>query len=144
YSHGHAVSKEARKMLSEKAPEIEIVGNDFHPLAKVKDFTPYIAKIKSSGADAIITGNWGQDVTLLVKAAMEFGLKAPFYTYFGASPGMAVQLGEKAKGQVYQINEYDGEFEDPEMAKRQVGFYKESGWDFYYLRLTNTLDMLKK
>ena len=36
---------------------------------KVKDFAPYVAKIKASGADTVITGNWGNDLALLVKAA---------------------------------------------------------------------------
>lgn len=144
YSFGHAVSEAARRMLEEKRPDIEIVGNDFHPLAKVKDFTPYVSKIQSSGADAVITGNWGQDITLLVKAAAEFGLEAPFYTYYGASSGVVTQLGDKGVGRIYQINEYYGEFDDPEMAKRQEELYERSGWDFYYLRLSTMVDMLKK
>ncbi|WP_290518973.1 branched-chain amino acid ABC transporter substrate-binding protein [Alcanivorax sp.] len=144
YSHGRSVSAQARKMLKEKRPDIEVVGNDFHPLAKVKDFTPYISKIQASGADAVITGNWGQDMTLLVKAAADFGLDAPFFTYYGASSGVATQLGEKGVDRLYQINEYYGDFEDPEMAQRQVDLYKKANWDFYYLRLSNMLDMLKK
>jgi len=144
YSHGHSVSRQARRMLKEKRPDIEVVGNDFHPLAKVKDFTPYISKIQASGADAVITGNWGQDMTLLVKAAADFGLDAPFFTYYGASSGVVTQLGDKGVGRLYQINEYYGDFEDPEMAQRQLDFYKKANWDFYYLRLSNMLDMLKK
>lgn len=144
YSHGRSVSKQARKMLKEKRPDIEVVGNDFHPLAKVKDFTPYISKIQASGADAVISGNWGQDMTLLVKAAADFGLDAPFFTYYGASSGVVTQLGDKGVGRLYQINEYYGDFEDPEMAQRQLDFYDKANWDFYYLRLSNMLDMLKK
>lgn len=143
YSFGHAVSKSAQEMLKQKRPDIEIVGNDFHPLAKVKDFTPYVSKIQASGADAVISGNWGQDITLLVKSAAEFGLKAPFYTYYGASSGVVTQLGDKGVDRIYQINEYYGDFEDPEMAKRQVEMYEKTNWDFYYLRLSTMLDMLK-
>src|SRR5699024_6079564 len=69
YSFGHAVAEAARKMLKEKRPDIEIVGNVFVPLGKVKDFSPYVSQIKTSDADAVITGNWGQDFTLLIKAA---------------------------------------------------------------------------
>ena len=134
YSFGRAVAEAATKMLKEKRPDIEIVGQDFHPLAKVKDFTPYVSKIQSSGADAVITGNWGQDITLLVKAAAEFGLEAPFFTYYGASSGVVTQLGDKVGDRIYQINEYYGEFE----------LYEQTEWDFYYLRLSTMLDMLKK
>jgi len=59
YSHGQQVSKYAKEMLKRKRPDVEIVGDDFSPLAQVRDFAPYIAKIKQSGADSVITGNWG-------------------------------------------------------------------------------------
>ena len=67
YSFGQAVRKAARAMLNEKRPDIEIVGDEVHPLLKVTDFSPYIAKIKASGADTVITGNWGQDIALLAE-----------------------------------------------------------------------------
>ena len=62
-------------MLAAKRPDIQIVGDEVHPLLKVTDFAPYIAKIKASGADTVITGNWGQDFALLLKAAADSGLK---------------------------------------------------------------------
>ena len=142
YSFGQAVSKAAREMLKEKRPDIEIVGNDFHPLAKVKDFTPYVSKIQSSGADAVITGNWGQDITLLVKAAADYGLDMPFLTYYGAMAGVVTQVGEAGVDRIYQVNEYYGDFDKPEMAEQQVAMYEETGWDYYWLRLTTMLDMI--
>jgi branched-chain amino acid transport system substrate-binding protein len=87
YSFGQSVSAQAKKMLTEKRPDIQIVGNELHPLLKVTDFSPYIAKIKASGADTVITGNWGQDLTLLLKAAGEAGLGASWYTYYVGAPG---------------------------------------------------------
>ena len=57
YSHGHAVKKAAREMLRIKRPDIQIVGDDLHPLGQVKDFSPYVAKMKQAGTDTIITGN---------------------------------------------------------------------------------------
>ena len=71
YSFGQAVRAGARKMLNAKRPDIEIVGDEVHPLAKVTDFSPYVAKIKASGADSVITGNWGPDFALLLKAAAD-------------------------------------------------------------------------
>jgi branched-chain amino acid transport system substrate-binding protein len=87
YSFGQSVSAQAKKMLTAKRPDIEIVGNELHPMLKVNDFSPYIAKIKASGADTVITGNWGQDLTLLLKAAGEAGLTASWYTYYVGAPG---------------------------------------------------------
>lgn len=81
YSHGQQVSKFFKENIKRKRPDVEIVGDDLHPIGQVKDFAPYIAKIKASGADAIVTGNWGPDLTLLVKAAKDAGLHAKFYTY---------------------------------------------------------------
>jgi len=144
YSFGRAVAEAATKMLKEKRPDIEIVGQDFHPLAKVKDFTPYISKIQSSGADAVITGNWGQDITLLVKAAADSGLEMPFLTYYGAMAGVVTQVGEAGVDRIYQVNEYYGDFDKPEMAEQQVAMYEDTGWDYYWLRLTTMLDMIDK
>src|SRR6201995_5900839 len=60
YSFGQSVRTEARKMLAAKRPDIEIVGDELHPMLNVTDFSPYVAKIKASGADSVVTGNWGQ------------------------------------------------------------------------------------
>ena len=144
YSFGRAVAEAATKMLKEKRPDIEIVGQDFHPLAKVKDFTPYVSKIQSSGADAVITGNWGQDITLLVKAAADYGVDLPFLTYYGAMAGVVTQVGEAGVDRIYQVNEYYGDFDDPDMADQQVAMYEQTGWDYYWLRLSTMLDMLQK
>ena len=87
YSHGQQVIKYAKENLSRKRPDIEIVGEDLHPLAQVRDFAPYIAKIKASGADTVITGNWGSDLALLVKAANEGGYNGKFFTYYTGVSG---------------------------------------------------------
>jgi branched-chain amino acid transport system substrate-binding protein len=87
YSFGQSVHAQARAMLNEKRPDIEIVGDELHPLQKVTDFSPYIAKIKASGADSVITGDWGQDFALLLKAAGDAGLQTDWYTYYGYLPG---------------------------------------------------------
>ncbi|MFN5177706.1 ABC transporter substrate-binding protein, partial [Limnohabitans sp.] len=82
YSHGHQVVRFAKENIARKMPGVQIVGEDLHPLAQVRDFAPYIAKIKASGADTVITGNWGSDLALLVKAANEGGYTGKFYTYY--------------------------------------------------------------
>ena len=87
YSFGQAVRTEARAMLKQKRPDIEIVGDELHPLLKVTDFAPYIARIKASGADSVITGNWGQDFALLLKAAADAGLQTDWYTYYAGGAG---------------------------------------------------------
>lgn len=103
YAHGQQVSKYAKDNLKRKRPDVQIVGDDLHPLAQVRDFAPYVAKIKSSGADTVITGNWGSDLALLVKAANDAGLTAKFYTYYANFGGTPTALGKAANGRVYQV-----------------------------------------
>jgi branched-chain amino acid transport system substrate-binding protein len=87
YSFGQAVRSAAVAMLKEKRPDVEIVGDEMHPLLKITDFAPYVAKIKASGADSVITGNWGQDFALLLKAAADAGLQTDWYTYYAGGTG---------------------------------------------------------
>lgn len=87
YSFGQLMRNGARSMLGAKRPDIEFVGDELHPLLKVTDFAPYVAKIKASGADTVITGNWGQDISLLLKAGSDAGLKVNWFTYYAGGPG---------------------------------------------------------
>jgi len=103
YSHGQQVAKYAKEMLGRKRADVQVVGEDLHPLAQVRDFSPYIAKIKASGADTVITGNWGSDLALLIKAANENGYTGNFYTYYTGVTGTPTALGTNAAGRVYQV-----------------------------------------
>ena len=103
YSHGHQVSKFAKEFMARKRPDIQFVGDDLHPLAQVKDFAPYVAKIKASGADSVITGNWGSDLTLLIKAANDAGLNVKFYTYYASVSGAPSAIGAAGAGRVYMV-----------------------------------------
>ena len=104
YSHGVQVDKYAKETLARKRPDIQIVGEDLHPLAQTRDFAPYIAKIKAAGADTVITGNWGSDLSLLVKAANEGGFTGKFFTYYAGVTGTPTALGANGAGRVYQIS----------------------------------------
>jgi len=103
YSHGQQVSKYAKEMLARKRPDVQIVGDDLHPLAQVRDFAPYVAKIKASGADSVITGNWGSDLALLIKAANEGGYTGKFFTYYTGVTGTPSTLDKNGNGRVYQM-----------------------------------------
>ncbi|MFN7122598.1 MAG: branched-chain amino acid ABC transporter substrate-binding protein [Hydrogenophaga sp.] len=103
YSHGQQVARFAKENLSRKRPDVKIVGEDLHPLAQVRDFAPYVAKIKASGADTVITGNWGSDLALLVKAANEGGYTGKFYTYYTGVTGTPTALGTGGEGRVFQV-----------------------------------------
>lgn len=104
YSFGHVVSDNAIRLLNEKRPDIEIVGNEFHPIGQVKDFTPYVTKIVSSGADAVITGNFGADMVSLARSIIDSGLDIPIYTFYAAYDGITATLGEDGKGRIRLIH----------------------------------------
>lgn len=106
YSFGRQTAKAARNMLEAKRPDIAIVGDELHPIGKIKDFSPYVAKIRASGADSIVTGNWGNDLTLLVKAAREAGLDAKFYTFYGNGLGAPAAIGDAGVGRVRAVAEW--------------------------------------
>ncbi len=105
YSFGKAVAEAAVSMLGKKRPDIQIVGNELHPIGKVLDFSPYVQKIVASGADAVITGNWGADMVGLAKAANDGGLKVPFYTYYAASDGVTAAIGAAGVDRIRLVHE---------------------------------------
>jgi branched-chain amino acid transport system substrate-binding protein len=137
YSFGKAVAAAARRMLAEKRPDIQIVGDELHPLQKVQDFSPYVAKIKASGADTVITGNWSNDMLLLIKAAEDAGLKVNWYTYYAGGLGSPGAIGRYGIGVVKQVSEYHNNALpelDPDAAafrKRFTG--KDDEFDYYRL-----------
>ena len=104
YIIGQVVSDTTIKLLNEKRPDIEIVGNEFHPIGQVKDFTPYVTKIVSSGADAVITGNFGADMVSLARAIIDSGLDIPIYTFYAAYDGITATLGESGKNKIRLIH----------------------------------------
>ncbi len=143
YSFGRAVAAAAKKMLAEKRPDIKIVGDELHPLQKVQDFSPYVAKIKASGADTVITGNWSNDMLLLIKAGKDAGLKVNWYTYYGGALGSPSAIGKDGVGIVKQISEYHTNAlpePDPDaMAFRKRFTGKDD--EFGYYRLKTTFDL---
>jgi len=106
YSFGQAVLRDAKKQLGAQRPDVAIVGDELHPVGRVKDFAPYAVKIKTSGAQAVITGNWGNDLTLLVKAAREVGFNGSFYTFYGNALGAPAAIGDAGVGKVVAVADW--------------------------------------
>ena len=106
YSFGQSVLREAKRQISLQRPDVQIVGDELHPMARVKDFLPYAAKIKQSGAQAVLTGNFGNDLTLLVKAAKDVGFEGKFYTFYGNALGVPGVLAEAGVGKVIAVADW--------------------------------------
>ncbi|QQX86669.1 branched-chain amino acid ABC transporter substrate-binding protein [Cupriavidus necator] len=144
YSFGHQVARAAKEYLKRKRPDIEIAGEDLHPLAQVKDFSPYVSKIKSSGADTVITGNWGSDLALLIKAAKDAGLGANFYTYYGYATGVPTAMGSAGADRVKYVGYWNVNNDGFKGSDIVDGFKKKYNDDFYLIAPYTGLAMLAK
>ena len=142
YAFGQQVSRAAKEYLARKRPDVKIAGDDLVPLGQVRDFAPYIAKIKASGADTVITGNWGTDMTLLIKAAKDANLNTDFYTYYAGGLGTPTAMGEAAAGKVKQITEWHANITPNKTEKFANDFEKKYKIDFYYLRVNTMMYMV--
>jgi branched-chain amino acid transport system substrate-binding protein len=144
YSFGQAVAKAAKEYLARKRPDIKIVGEDLHPLAQVKDFAPYVSKIKAAGTDTVITGNWGSDLALLIKAAKDAGLTANFYTYYGATTGVPTAMGAAGEERVKYVGYWNVNNEKFVGADVAMGFNKKYKDDYYTMATYTGIAMLAK
>ena len=140
YAHGVQVSRYFKETMARKKPDVKIVGDDLHPLGQVKDFAPFVAKIKASGADSVVTGNWGQDLTLLIKAAKDAGLNANFYTYYALTSGVPTAMAAGVGGKVRVVA--IGHNAVPGIVKWQDEFKKKFNDDWYTLQTYNSIQML--
>lgn len=144
YSFGQAVEAAAKKMVPANMPNAEIVGAELHPLARIQDFAPYVQKIKASGADTVITGNWGNDLTLLIKAANDAGLDVKWFTYYAGASGTPTAIGKAGVGKVFMITEWhQNVLESAELEEFVNEYEAEYGDEFLFYRSKNTLEMLK-
>lgn len=145
YSFGHAVAKSARAMLAAKRPDIEIVGEDLHPLGRVKDFSPYVGKIKASGADSVITGNWGNDLALLVKAGKDAGLGVDYYTFYAGAASVVTTIGEAGVGHVKQVTTWHANIGGKGATDNTVAYrarFPNARDDLYYSSVRTSVEML--
>ena len=143
YSFGQSLRAIARTMLKVKRPDIEIVGDELHPLLKVTDFSPYIAKIKASGADTVITGNWSQDFALLLKAAADAGLNVEWYTYYAGGTGGPTAIKQTGLNhKVYAIVEGFPNGELAAARETEKAFRAKYNSTNFYPRAFNEMRML--
>jgi len=145
YSFGQAVLREAQRQLDVQRPDIRVAGNELHPMGRVKDFLPYAAKIKASGAQAVITGNWGNDLTLLVKAARDVGFDGKFYTFYGNALGAPAAMGEAGVGKVIAVADWLPNVPTPQSEAFYRSFrerFPKNSDDYVHLRMQLMIEAL--
>jgi len=144
YAHGKQWASYGRQMVGLARPDVQFVGETLHPIGKVKDFSPYLANIKQSGADSVITGNWGQDMTLLLKAAGDAGYDLHYFNHSaGAVPGTVVAVSQARLGQLTWVAEWHpGEADSPKVDALAKSYKAKTGKDFLAPRIDMTPRLL--
>ena len=145
YSFGQSVLREAKLQLEKLRPDIQIAGDELHPMGRVKDFLPYAAKIRASGAQAVITGNWGNDLSFLVKAAKDVGYEGKFYTFYGNALGAPAAMGDAGVGKVLAVAEWMPNVPGAESANFYQSFkqrFAKPSEDYLHLRMQLMVEAL--
>jgi branched-chain amino acid transport system substrate-binding protein len=135
YLFGQSVQRDVKAYLAKLRPDVQVVGDELIPLGKVKDFSPYITKIKASGAQALITGNWGPDMNLLIKAGIDAGIDLRYYTMYAHLAGGAVAIGPGGDGKVRSVMSFNENIA-PEIGNKEAeawtkAFRDKYPFDFY-------------
>ena len=141
YAWGQSVSRAARQTIVSRRPDISIVGDDLHPLAKVKDFAPYVAKIKAAGADAVVTGNWGSDLSLLVRAGREAGLQVQYFVLGTALKGLPTTIGRSGEDNLKVVVPWVRDAADTQSARFADAFRAKTGDDWSFEQFRHMLRM---
>jgi branched-chain amino acid transport system substrate-binding protein len=142
YAFGQQVSKFTAEMLGKKRPDVKIVGNELHPLGQVKDFAPYIAKMMAAGTDTVVTGNWGPDLSLLIKAAKDAGFKGNFYTFYAGVIGAPSAIGESGTDRVFSVAYWHPNAEKSALEANYTGFKAKFKEEFYTVAAVNAIRYL--
>ncbi|HYZ23937.1 MAG TPA: branched-chain amino acid ABC transporter substrate-binding protein, partial [Rhodopila sp.] len=146
YLFGQSVQHDTRKYLEKLRPDIQIVGDELMPFGKVQDFSSYVAKIRGSGAQSVITGNYNRDLNLLIKAAVDDGLNVRFDTYLAHLLGGPTAIGAAGENRLSSITEFDPnvavELKKPEAEAFAVGWREHHDTDFSEIPFLTMFDML--
>ena len=145
YSFGQAVLRESKRQLGALRPDVQVVGDELHPMGRVKDFAPYATKILASGAQAVVTGNWGNDLTLLVKAAREAGFNGTFYTFYGNALGAPAAIGDAGIGRVIAVADWLPNVQTPQSEAFYQSFrarFPKPADDYVHMRMQLLVEAL--
>lgn len=140
YAHGRQWAAYGKEMVALARPDIKFVGEDFHAIGRVKDFSPYISKIKATGADSVISGNWGQDMTLLLKAGGDAGANFRYFNHSaGSIPGTVLAVSQSKLGQLTWVAEWHpGQADAPKAEALAKAYKAKTGKDFLAPRIEFT------
>ncbi|MEO6842929.1 MAG: branched-chain amino acid ABC transporter substrate-binding protein [Bradyrhizobium sp.] len=146
YLFGQSMQHDSRKWLAKLRPDIEVVGDELMPFGKVQDFSPYVAKIKASGAQSVITGNYNRDLNLLIKQAVDDGLNVRFDTFLAHLIGGPTAIGATGENRLSSVMEFNGNVavdeKSTEAEKIVTDWRKDHTTDFSESNFITMIDML--
>jgi branched-chain amino acid transport system substrate-binding protein len=97
YAYGRDFAANYKKELARQIPGSQVVGEDYPPLMS-KDVSPFLTKVKMSGADAILSSSWGLDASVMLKQRLELGVKAIVVNPAVVDPTIIRENPEAASG----------------------------------------------
>lgn len=144
YAHGKQWASYGREMVGLARPDIQFVGEQLHPIGRIKDFAPYAAQIKRSGADSLISGNWGPDMTLLVKALGESGQNMRIFNHSaGSMPGTVLAVSQAGTGRLTWVAEWHpGQADTPQVDALAKDYKAKTGRELLAPRIEMTPRLL--
>ena len=148
YLFGQSIQHDTRKWLEKLRPDIKIVADELMPFGKVQDFSSYVTKIKASGAQSVLTGNFNRDLNLLIKASVDAGLDVRFDTYLAHLIGGPTAIGAAGENRLSSVVDFHGnvavDHKSAEAEKLTIDWRKSHDTDFTELPFVTMLDMLTR
>jgi branched-chain amino acid transport system substrate-binding protein len=126
-NQNYALGQEMEQTIVANAAKYNytVVGKTLHDVARIQDFTPFVAKISASKPTSVITANWANDLLLLAKAMSEANLKTGLGGMYFDQPGNVASAGPIILGS-YTSSPYNIEGDKssmPEDFKTLIGKY---------------------
>ena len=142
YAHGQQFALYFRQEIARQKADVTVVGDVLHAPFQVDDFRPYVQRIKESGAQAVITGNWGVDMRRLVQAMQEEGVNLPLFAFYPGLKGTPTVLARAHTSMpVYQVA-YNHTNQEAPVDELSSAFQKRYGEDLVVLASYDGLEML--
>jgi branched-chain amino acid transport system substrate-binding protein len=126
-NQNYALGQEMEQAIVANAPKhnYTVVGKTLHDVARIQDFSPYVAKMAVTKPTAVITANWANDLLLLARAMSGANLKTGFGGMYFDQPGNVASAGPNILGS-YTSSPYNIEGDKttmPEDFKALIGKY---------------------
>ena len=144
YAHSKQWTTYSRQLVGLARPDVQFVGEQLHGVGRVKDFAPYVAQMKQAGADTLISGNWGPDMMLLLKAAGEAGMNPRILNHSaGSMPGTVLAASQAKTDRLTWVAEWHpGQEGTPKVDALAKAFRAKTGKEFLSPRIDLTPRLL--